>query len=157
MSDIQIKKITEIDDFNLNIITDWMYNWWGQEEGYSKEAIKHTMLHSLCNDRLPQTFFAFENNEIVGMYQFSYHDLDSRPDIFPWLCNVYVRKDKRKMGVFSQMMKTVPENARLLGLNKIYLFTEHFGLYEKFGWVFQEDVKTFLPGKNIQRLYYLKF
>lgn len=29
MDNIQFKQIAEIEDVNLNIMTNWMYNWWG--------------------------------------------------------------------------------------------------------------------------------
>lgn len=44
------------------------------------------MEHSLCKNRIPQTFVAIINDEPVGMYQISmFDDLDSRPDIYPLL------------------------------------------------------------------------
>lgn len=32
MEEIEIKKITEINENNLNKITEWMYEWWGKDE-----------------------------------------------------------------------------------------------------------------------------
>ena len=62
------------------------------------EEIKNFVKHSLQESRLPQTYGAFINNEIIGMYQFSYEDLFVRPDIYPWLANVYVDENYRKQG-----------------------------------------------------------
>lgn len=90
MEEIEIKKVTEINENNLNKVTEWMYKWWGKDEMHTFEEIKNFVKHSLQENRLPQTYGAFINNEIVGMYQFSYEDLFVRPDIYPWLANVYV-------------------------------------------------------------------
>ena len=59
MDNIQFKQITEIDDENLNIMTNWMYNWWGEEEGYTFDGVRCFLLHSLQKDRLPQTYGVF--------------------------------------------------------------------------------------------------
>lgn len=34
MENIEIKQITKLDDNALNTVTEWMYNWWGKEDGY---------------------------------------------------------------------------------------------------------------------------
>jgi len=36
-----------------------------------------------------------------------------------------------------------------------YLYTSHLGLYEKYGWKFVEELKTFKENANIERLYKL--
>lgn len=34
MNNVEVKKIVQTDDNTLNTITEWMYNWWGKEDGY---------------------------------------------------------------------------------------------------------------------------
>ena len=53
-------------------------------------------------------------------------------------------------------MNTVKENAKELGLTELYLYTKHIGLYEKFGWKFIEEVKTFKDDSPVERLYKLE-
>ena len=67
-----------------------MYEWWGKDEMHTFEQVKEFIKYSLQENRLPQTYGVFINNEIVGKYQFSYEDLFVRHDIYPWLANVYV-------------------------------------------------------------------
>ena len=66
------------------------------KKNYSYEEVKCYFEHSLyIKNRLLQTFIALINNEPVGMYQISMcDDLYSRPDIYPWLANVYVDEKK---------------------------------------------------------------
>jgi len=52
-------------------------------------------------------------------------------------------------------MKTVVENAKELGLNQLFLYTKHHDLYEKFGWKFIEEIKTYRQDSPIERLYKL--
>ena len=152
-------KIIRLENSNNKIfdkICEWNYNWWGIRNHESFEEVKCGLEHSLNTDRLPQTFVALIDNEPVGMYQLSMcEDLNSRPDIYPWLINVYVDEFYRGNHVCRELMKTVEENAKKAGLKELYLYTKHIGLYEKFGWEFVEEVRTFREDSPIERLYKL--
>ena len=83
MKNLEVRKLVNVDNETLDKISEWMYNWWGQRDGYSKDAVKCFMQHSMEDNRLPQTYGLFLDNEIIGMYQFAYDDLNVRPDIYP--------------------------------------------------------------------------
>ena len=53
-------------------------------------------------------------------------------------------------------MSTVNENAKSIGIKELYLYTKYNGLYEKFGWKYMEDVKTFNEDSPVERLYKLE-
>ena len=151
-----IKKITDIDEDDLNIMTTWMYNWWGKREHYSFEEVKCFMLHSMQENRLPITYGMFLDNKIIGMYQFTYDDLSVRPDIYPWLANVYIDEKYRGKGYGRRLLGSVFDNAKEnIDFDEIFLYTKHIGLYEKFGWNFIEEVDTFKKEQRIERLYKL--
>lgn len=153
-------EIIKLENSNNDIfdkICEWNYNWWGIRNNDSFEAVKCYLEHSLCKDRLPQTYVALIDNQPVGMYQISMSDdLETRPDIYPWLVNVYVDENFRGKGICKEMMNTVYENAKKMNLTELFLYTKHIGLYEKFGWKFIEEVKTFRNDSPIERLYKLK-
>ncbi|MDO5110994.1 MAG: GNAT family N-acetyltransferase [Clostridia bacterium] len=133
-----------------------MYDWWGAEEGYSFDAVKCYMAHSMGEERLPQTYGLFLDGKIIGMYQFTQEDLFVRPDIYPWLANVYIDKPYRKMGYGGSLLQSVKNNAaKSLSGNEVFLFTKHIGLYEKYGWQFVSEIDTFLGESSIERLYRL--
>ena len=136
-------------------ICDWNAAWWGHKTS-GREEVECFMSHSLCDNRLPQTFVALESGVPVGMYQFLMSDdLAGRPDIYPWLANVYVDVSRRGEGIGRRLMESVRENAVKAGLTELYLYTHHVGLYEKFGWEFAEEVSTFDPDSPKERLYRL--
>ncbi|MCH5279048.1 MAG: GNAT family N-acetyltransferase [Christensenellaceae bacterium] len=155
MNKLIIRKVLEIEPNSYNSMVDWMYHWWGADEGYSLDEVKCYMAHSLNDVRFPQTYGLFLDNEIIGMYQFTYSDLDIRPDIYPWLANVFIREDYRGNGYMKLLIDSAKENAVKSGLTELYLFTEHIGLYEKYGFVFAEEIDTFKKTPRIQRLYRL--
>lgn len=157
MNNLEFRQIIEIDDKNLEIMTDWMYNWWGQEEGYTFNSVKCFIKHSLQKTRLPKTYGLFSDGIIIGMFQFTYEDLEVRPDIYPWLANLYVDEEYRNKGVARLLLEKVNEIAKTeLNFNELYLFTEHKGLYEKFGWEYVSELDTYLKTPRVQRLYKLK-
>ncbi len=43
MEEIKIKKITKIDENNLNKITEWMHEWWGKNEMHTFEEVKNSL------------------------------------------------------------------------------------------------------------------
>ena len=154
---MEIIKLKESNNLFFDKICDWYYNWLGIKNNESIEEIKCTFEHSLCKNKLPQTFVALIDGEPAGMYQLSMSDdLNSRPDLYPWLINVYVDEKFRGRNVARELMNTVKENAKELGLTELYLYTKHVGLYEKFGWKFIEEVKTFKDDSPVERLYKLE-
>ena len=154
---MEIIKLEESNNLFFDKICDWYYNWLGIKNNESIEEIKCTFEHSLCKNKLPQTFVALIDGEPAGMYQLAMSDdLNSRPDLYPWLINVYVDEKFRGRNVARELMNTVKENAKKLGLTELYLYTKHIGLYEKFGWKFIEEVKTFKDDSPVERLYKLE-
>lgn len=154
---IEIIKLEDSNNEIFDIICKWNYNWWGKRNHNSFEEVRCNLKHSLCKNRLPQTFVALIDGKPVGMYQLSMtEDLESRPDIYPWLINVYVEEKYRGHHIGRKLLETVNENAKKANLKELFLYTKHRGLYEKFGWEFIEYVETFKPDSPIERLYKLK-
>lgn len=152
----QIRQITAPDDIMINTIVEWMYAWWGQSEGYSIDALMQYIKHSMQKQRLPQTYGLFLNHTLIGMYQFRFDDLFVRPDIYPWLANVYIDERFRGFGYGKELMQSIYFNAKHhLGFHELFLFTKHIGFYEKFGWEFISEIDTYLETCRVQRLYRL--
>ena len=58
-------------------LCDWSYNWWGKQNNDSFEEVQSILEHSLCvGDRLPQTYIALIDGEVVGMYQIAMFDFN---------------------------------------------------------------------------------
>ncbi len=153
---IEIIKLTEKNEM-FDTLVDWYNDMWGIREEISVEQIITFLENSLFEDRLPQTFVAIRNGEPVGVYQLSvFDDLMHRHDLYPWLINLYVPKEARGLGVSKVMIESIQGNAKKLGLNELYLYTEHSELYERYGWEFVEEVNTFKEGASMERLYRLE-
>ena len=153
---MQIRKIVSPDAGTVEIITKWMYSWWGERENYSFDAVKEYISHSFNESTLPITFGLYDEDELIGMYQITYSDLFVRPDIYPWLANVFIPEKYRNKGLGKLLIGSVTDNLNVMPFDEIYLYTTHEGLYEKYGWEFIGMIRTFLPENDLQRLYRLK-
>ena len=102
---MEIIRFEASDNDMFRKICEWNYNWWGVRDNKSFEEVECNLKHCLCNgNRLPQTFVAITNGVPIGMYQLSMSDdLDSRPDIYPWLINVYVDEKYRGKNVCREL------------------------------------------------------
>lgn len=101
------------------------------------------MKNSFNDQKLPQTYVMYLDDIMIGMYQITYRDLFIRPDIYPWLANVYI--DKKYCGkgfgkiLINSIKKEVKENTLF---TELFLYTKHKNLYEKYGWVYIEKLDS---------------
>ena len=86
------------------------------------------------------------------MCQITLKDLDCRPDIYPYIANLYIEEKYRNNGFAKLLLDEAIKTARENNLTHLYLYTSHIGLYEKYGWTFVDFVETYL-NPHIQRLY----
>lgn len=148
-----VEKITNYNKINLDKCVSWMYNWWGKEEGWSKEKITTYMKASFNDKILPQTIVVFnEKKEEIGMCQVTLHDLECRPDIYPYIANLFIDENYRGKGLVKKLLDAAIQVAKANNLSHLYIYTSHIGLYEKYGWRFIGYTETYLV-PHIQRLY----
>ena len=156
MQEVKIKKLTAQDIAIFDTVCQWHYHWWGKRDGFTLEQVMAYVKHSVCENRVPQTFVALLADEPVGMYQFlMYDNLIHRPDIYPWIGNVFVAEAYRGQGISQELMRSVEKYAKAVNLETLFLYTDMEGFYEKFGWVFVDMIETFREKSPYERLYKL--
>jgi GNAT superfamily N-acetyltransferase len=121
------------------------------------EQRQQTLEHSVKNyrermntDRLPLTLVAFRADvsancrKLVGMVSLKFHDMDTRPDLDPWLGGLLVLPQWRNRGVGTMLMHRATEEARRLNVPQLYLWTHTAErLYHKLGWQISERTNHF--------------
>lgn len=152
----QVRQLIQPAEPLVDTITGWMYQWWGQQEGYTREAVRQYVLHGCQQDRLPRTYGLFLGDMLIGMYQLRLDDLFVRPDVYPWLANVYLDPAYRNRGYGTVLMEHIRNTAREgLPFQELFLYTTHTELYERYGWDFVSEIDTYLEYNRRQRLYRL--
>lgn len=79
------------------------------------------------------------------------NDFVSRMDLWPWACALYVDARLRGHGYGRMLLERAAEDARRAGFSKLYLCTDHVGLYEK--WGFDYVGQGYHPWDEESRIY----
>lgn len=107
---------------------------WNAGYNVYNDCIKHsiTTLNSL-----PRWYLLVnDNDEIVGGYGLITNDFNSRQDLWPWLCALYVEESERGQGLGSMMLEHGKCEAKKLSFDTLYLATDHVDYYEKYGFTY---------------------
>jgi N-acetylglutamate synthase-like GNAT family acetyltransferase len=132
--------------------------WVQWEWGYLLPETTFAMMVSTFKKRvfyhqIPETFVATADRQIVGMASIDQYDMTTRPDLSPWLAAVYVTPEFRHKGIGSRLVRAVMQEAVVLGLDRIYLFTPNkMNFYNRLGWQFFEN--TIYRGEEVVIMQY---
>ena len=84
----------------------------------------------------------------AGVIENDFHD---RPDLRPNLCALYVEGPFRNRGLAGEILSAVRRDMAAMGVEQLYLVTDHVGFYERYGWSFLTTVRD--AGGQEERLY----
>lgn len=89
----------------------------------------------LQRQAIPTTFVALEGDAPMGSASLVVCDLTKRPELTPWLAAVFVAPQFRQRGIGDALVARVEQEARGLGVARIYLFTpDRAPFYARRGW-----------------------
>lgn len=128
-------KVIKIRD-NKNLIehaSKWFHSKWGVPQ----QAYFESMNESIQDDAsIPQWYVVFEQEKIIAGIGVIENDFHNRKDLAPNICAVYVEDEYRKKGIAENMLNYVCEDLKQMGIDTLYLVTEHTSFYERYGWKF---------------------
>ena len=113
---------------------------WGHLRPY-KPLESRTRRHKASYGRcvLPSVVLALEQSALAGSAMLITSDMDTRPDLTPWLAGVYVVAGHRGRGVGSALVTRVEAEASALGVARLYLYTpDAMAFYARLGWAAEE-------------------
>ena len=125
----------------LLTIAAWHFNEWRQL--YPQDTLDSftaDLENTMAGGILPSTWLLMADGELLGSASILQQDLDSHPQLSPWLANVYIRADQRGRGLGRYLLEGVLQRARDAGLTSLYLFTEdQMALYQRLGFHITEQ------------------
>jgi len=84
---------------------------------------------------VPTGFVAMLGEVVVGMACLVAHDMETRPELTPWLATVLVAPAHRGRGIGSALSERVVAEGRALAFSKLYLVTfDKSSFYARLGW-----------------------
>lgn len=150
---MNIRLMTNKEDPCFTQTFEQNYRLWYEQENWSKKKTLAYMEQSLQTSCLPVTIVAETEHKLLGTCQLAMNDLDVRPQYYPWLINLSVISSAQGRGIAKQLILRAIEEAKRLHFNKLYLYTEHEGFFEKFGFEFIEKVEVEPDTEQFVRVY----
>ena len=110
----------------------WFHDRWGVPE----EAYRACMEAYLKGETEYGWYLCLDGERIVGGLGVIDNDFHCRKDLAPNLCALYVEEDYRCRGIAGRLLEAVARDLQELGVDTLYLVTEHTAFYERYGWEF---------------------
>ena len=124
----------------LPTLAQWQHNEWGHlRPGDSVEARSARLQSYSQRDGIPLTVVALQNGELLGSASLVRNDMETRPELTPWLAGVLVAPEYRRRGVGAELVRRVMAEAATQKIPILYLYTVHSeNFYDNLGWSLQE-------------------
>jgi N-acetylglutamate synthase-like GNAT family acetyltransferase len=125
---------------DMDAIAPWLHAEWGWFTPGSTLGDRRAKLRCHFNrDALPLALVAREEGRPVGTAALRVHDMDTRPNLTPWLASVYVHPSRRGRGLGTQLVARIEAEAVRLDFDRLYLVTfDQSPFYAARGWTLHE-------------------
>lgn len=134
-------------------VADWIWNEWSRHRGRTLAMTATRLAERTAIAGAEQTLVALADGVPVGTASLTHADLESRPDLTPWLASVFVPPEHRGRGHAKALVRAVEHAARAGGVRRCWLFTaDAAGLYADLGWV--PAGVTAASGKTVTLMYH---
>lgn len=118
-------------------LTGTAAKWFHQKWGIPLEAYEESIQECVNGkSTVPQWYLAMENETIAGGLGVIENDFHDRKDLTPNVCAVYVEEAYRCQGIAGKMLNFVCADMNEMGIDTLYLLTDHTSFYERYGWEF---------------------
>ena len=111
--------------------------WFHEKWGIPEQAYRDSMTDSLgASGPVPRWYVVMGGDASVGGLGVIEDDVHLRRDLTPNVCAVYVEPACRNLGIAGRMLNRVCDDFHAMGVDTLYLATEHTSFYERYGWEF---------------------
>ena len=123
------------DEADASAVSDWIWMEWARHEPEVSRADSDASVHAARHGALvPRFFVAHVAGVPVGCASIVATDLPTRPDIGPWLANVYVQPPGRGRGLGTALTeRAMAHGAQFADVLYLYTSGSH-ALYDRLGW-----------------------
>jgi GNAT superfamily N-acetyltransferase len=133
----------------LPILKEWFESEWASYYGPGGRGNAQRDLAAYANGtKLPVGVVAFLNNEICGVAALKSESINTHSHLSPWVGAAMVQRDHRGMGIGTELIRALEQEAKRRGYDQIYCGTSTAThLLERRGWRLMEQVEY--DGDNV--------
>lgn len=111
--------------------------WFHERWRIPLEAYRESIRDCLGKESgVPQWYVVVRKSKIIAGCGVIENDFHARKDLTPNVCAVYVDKAYRNRGIAGFLLQYVCDDMAAMGVDTLYLLTDHTGFYERYGWQF---------------------
>ena len=118
------------------------HEFWTHVPGASVQAMAERLQQADRADAVPLCRVALLDDRPVGVVNLVDNDDEQHADWHPWLAGMVVAADQRGQGIGSLLVRTLMEDARRLGFERVYFGTDGPGFYTRLGAVVHQEVRA---------------
>ena len=112
--------------------------WFSQKWNVPLEAYRESIRSCIENEKaIPQWYVVTDRKQRViagaGVIENDFHD---RKDLSPNVCALFVEPSCRGRGIARKLLNFIRQDMARMGIERLYLVTDHTAFYEKCGWEF---------------------
>ena len=123
---------------------------WGNRR--NKKVYEDCISRSIdAKSPLPVWYILMDGKEIIGCAGLITNDFISRMELCPWLCALFIEKKYRGRNLGNLLIEQIKKDVAEMGLDKLYLCTDHKGYYEKYDFTYIGD--GYHPWGETSRIY----
>jgi len=136
-------------------IAQWHFDLWRELTGFASFEEYSAHLHR-CADggAIPFVVIAFCDGKLAGSASVVVCDMPTRPDLTPWLAQVFVEPSARRQGIGAALVRAAAARCATLDVPVLYLFTsgELPAFYARLGWQTREPADYLGKPRTIMQL-----
>ncbi len=112
---------------------EWFHQKWGIPEAAYAESMKACVEQKSA---VPQWYLVVDHERIIAGAGIIGNDFHNRKDLTPNVCALYVEEPYRRLGIAGDLLQFIRRDMMRMGIDTLYLVTDHTSFYERYGWEF---------------------
>lgn len=132
---LRIERLADHAD-RVPTLAAWHHAEWGPfNPKVTLEARAERLARRATREGIPTAVAALVGGELAGSASLVESDMDTHPELTPWLASVYVTPEFRKRGIASALVGEIERIAKEEGIGTLWLWTpDQERLYARLGW-----------------------
>ncbi|MBR4112041.1 MAG: GNAT family N-acetyltransferase [Ruminiclostridium sp.] len=124
---------------------------WGAAK-FLADLLEQNKFHNVLGNG--SLFIMADGEKLVSFCTLTCRDCIKDDALFPWIGFVFTSPEYRGKRYSGEVIESACKRALRQGFDKVYLATDHIGLYEKYGFTYMES-RTDIYGEE-SRIYFRK-